>query len=705
MGSRAGGMPPAFPAGGGPGGPVSSEGDAGDTLSKLLKKDILPTYDVVNDAIRHDNLRELLKHVEGPVNLSEDPLLSVVIACGKSKLAIKLLANMPPEKLMDKNFNDDTALHVAAEMGDESVVEALVKKNRDLLGASNKQLEIPLHKAALFGRRRIFWDLVRHGSNARANREDGATMLHCAVVGKAPELALEIAKEYRDLMTRRNSKAVTPLQLMVTIPEAFPSQSHLGPIESLIYDWIPLEERHKKPVEESSVRETSDPRYKDNECLQLVRTSRRKLPPNYASFFDMLELACIPVRWARILVFNILKQLSTRIQDLELQKKNHKQAMELIAYLAKDLDYWDFIDKGRKPSTAPSEYLPTPPDMISKPPTISSGRNETSKSNENQRKQGNEKLPEVGTNKKLRWNESPLILGAALGLHEFVKQILTVCPASASLHDTEGRNVLQVAILHGQEKIVEIIESMATGKNPVLPSWLLSEIEKTTQNTILHYAAVKTVQENFPATQMQYELQWFERVKRLVRKDLDYSRNQDELTAQELFNEEHKIMVQNGKEQLMEMGKTYSSLVAAVVFASSFSIPGDKDANNNPVFLHKTAFKVFSHAYVIGLSCAATALVLFLSLLTSPYRVQEFRRSIPTKYFFANVSFSLALVALLVAFTCNIYLNIYGGRKAQTKDLVPLVCELTIFPVVCLFVLLYRGASFGFGSFTRRVWR
>lgn len=197
---------------------------------------------------------------------------------------------------------------------------------------------------------------------------------------------------------------------------------------------------------------------------------------------------------------------------------------------------------------------------------------------------------------------------------------------------------------------------------------------------------------------------WAQRVKSLVPEDLQNSRNKDQKTAAELFDENHKAMVLKEKEQLMEIGKTYSSLVAVVVFASSFSIPGDKDANNNPIFLHRTAFKVFSHAYVLGLSCASTALVLFLSLLTSPYRVQDFRFSIPTKFIFANVSFFLALVALLVAFSCNIYLTIYGGRKGETKYIVPFVCELIVFPVVCTFFLLYRGSTFGIGSFMRQVW-
>jgi hypothetical protein len=39
-------------------------------------------------------------------------------------------------------------------------------------------------------------------------------------------------------MVSRNREAVTPLQLVVTIPEAFRSQLRLGSMESLVYDCV-----------------------------------------------------------------------------------------------------------------------------------------------------------------------------------------------------------------------------------------------------------------------------------------------------------------------------------------------------------------------------------------------------------------------------------------------------------------------------------
>ncbi|XP_078163294.1 uncharacterized protein LOC144558343 [Carex rostrata] len=612
---------------------------------------------------------------------------------------------MPTESVMAANYDGDTALHIAAARGDVRVATALVDKNPRLLEARNRHMEIPLHKAALYGETDVFWTLVDKNSPVDARREDGATMLHCAVMGNAPELALQIAEEYKDQMIGRNAQAVTPLQLLVTIPELFRSQLRLGSLESLIYEFIPLEERYQSvqgDEEELSRPSTNDlliSSCKDEGVFSLLKL-RKIFRPNYSTLFDLSQLACIPVRWARLLTFNIIKQLSPRIQYLQYQKEKHKQTMDLIDYLAKDPGYWDFIGKGRVPegeSMVPrlnSSLLNSslPPAMT---PNVSFNHGDDANL--------------IGTNsntkgsKITRWDDSPLTLGAKMGLHEFVERILIVCPQSAAYLDAEGMNVLQVAIKHGHEKIVDIIESRTLGNNPILPSWLLSSIEKKTKNTILHYAAEKEMEDQGFALQMQFELQWFERVKKLVPKDLEYSRNQNEKTAQELFTEKHKDMVKSGKEQLMEVGKTCSSLVAAVVFASSFSIPGDKDSNNNPIFVHKIAFKVFSHAYVLGLSCASTALVLFLSLLTSSYKEQDFRRALPTKYILANISFFFALVALLVSFSCNIFLNIYGGRKADTANIVPMVCELTIVPAVCFLLLFSRSSSFGVATYLRRV--
>ncbi|XP_064950790.1 uncharacterized protein LOC108951177 [Musa acuminata AAA Group] len=186
-----------------------------------------------------EDLLRLAMKKDPPLNLMEDPVLNVVIACKKTDLAKRLIQSMPAEKpgpLWYANYHDNTALHVAATVGDLDVAEALLRKNSGLVSARNKKQETPLHKAALYGQETMFWYLAEmgpHGPDER--REDGATVLPCAIMGSAPALALKIAKKYPQLIMSRNDAAVTPLQLMVTIPGLFRSQTNLGTFEAVIY--------------------------------------------------------------------------------------------------------------------------------------------------------------------------------------------------------------------------------------------------------------------------------------------------------------------------------------------------------------------------------------------------------------------------------------------------------------------------------------
>ncbi|CAL9202309.1 unnamed protein product [Musa hybrid cultivar] len=606
----------------------------------------------VKSHIRQKKHKELLALAEEdpgrPVNLMNDTLLHVVIACNKADLAKSIILQMPVETLAAKNLYGDTALHVTAAVGNSEVAKELFDTREDLIGEQNLKQETPLHKAAFYGHHDMFWCLVDEGKGSPYDRrEDGATMLHCAIMGNEPGLALEIAERFPLLITSRNTMAVTPLQLMVTVPGLFRSQMVLGCFESILYDFIPLEDSH--------------------------RTRQRDEEEASGSSNDA-------VKWVHLFLFIILKTLYPRTRHLEKIKRTHRKALELIEFLARDPRNMEFYVLGRKQGDggAPAAGF-------------------------RERGEGQDQLNTPAASTR-RWNEPPLILGAQMGIPEFVSTILRVCPEAATYLDTRGRSVLQVAIEHGNREIVRTIREMIRGKNPILPSWLLSRVDKRTGRTILHLASATAPEHNQDALQMQDELRWFETVRDMVPKELVYSRNAQEMTAEEMFTESHREMLKSCKGQLMETGRTCSGLVAAVVFASSFSIPGDKDpATGNPIYFGRAAFKVFSHFYVIGLSCAATSLVLFLSLAMSPYKEQQFRRIIPTKYFFARSSFAMAMLSFLVAFTCNIYLQIYGWQKAKSKDLIPFVLELTVFPVICSLVLFFRGSDFGL-SFLVRLW-
>ena len=162
------------------------------TPSIYRDKNFRQKFQEINDAIRQREKQYLRSHVKkpsmgGPVNLSEDPLLNVLIAY-KSSLAIELLEEIPEDELLKSNYDGDTALHVAVMEGDAKMAAALIKRNKDLLHACNKQRESPLHKAALYGESKIFWLLKKNGGDYSARRQNGDTVLHCAIMGNAPSM-------------------------------------------------------------------------------------------------------------------------------------------------------------------------------------------------------------------------------------------------------------------------------------------------------------------------------------------------------------------------------------------------------------------------------------------------------------------------------------------------------------------------------------
>ncbi|XP_020572424.1 uncharacterized protein LOC110019182 [Phalaenopsis equestris] len=550
-------------------------------------KSFMKGYEAIHDAIRRNDvfflrrylkeraqkkeaIEESLQKLEGQyysaVNLSGDPLLSVLISYRKTELANKLLEDMDEESLLEANLQGNTALHVAAAVGNKmmGVADRLIRKNKELLNTRNKDNETPLLKAALHGQRNIFWMMYERGDRDAiidVKRKDGANVLHCAIMGNAPRLALEIAESFPHLRRRRNAAAVTPLQLMVTIPGAFKSKLEIGPLDSFIYNCIPFNEGDGRGSGAASAIENAydlglpvAENQQDEENPQLHK--KTSSPPNYGTVFNLFKLPLIAAGWAKLLILVILKLMFPRIKYLENQKKHHMETLALIDCLAGDVEYWSFISLGKTGQFGESRSF-----NIRELPEL----DEPFEMEEDKDK-------EISDAALQRWNDSPLITGARLGLYEYVNKILEVYPQSINILDVQGRNIIQVAIPLGSKKIFDLVASKLGGRNPLLPSRLLYARDDM-NNTILHYAAEVTVDEDVAGPlQMLKDLQWFEKVEKLMPRDLRYSRNAEEKTAQECFSEKHKTMARKGKKQLTQLGQTCSGLVAAFVFASSFSI-------------------------------------------------------------------------------------------------------------------------------------
>ncbi|KAH1146260.1 hypothetical protein GYH30_041772 [Glycine max] len=138
-------------------------------------------------------------------------------------------------------------------------------------------------------------------------------------------------------------------------------------------------------------------------------------------------------------------------------------------------------------------------------------------------------------------------------------------------------------------------------------------------NTVLHYTAeFHGGSQPGYAVQLQEELHWFD--------------NNSNKTAKQLFMEKHEPLFKDARQWIKETSQSCSAvavLVATVVFAAAYTIPGGANDNGFPIFLDNPIFIVFTVMYVVALVSSLASVVMLLSILTSPCEMWDFRKSLP----------------------------------------------------------------------------
>jgi amino acid permease len=85
------------------------------------------------------------------------------------------------------------------------------------------------------------------------------------------------------------------------------------------------------------------------------------------------------------------------------------------------------------------------------------------------------------------------------------------------------------------------------------------------------------------------------------------------------------------------------------------SVPGGNDESGKPTFQGQPAFELFSISSLIGLYFSATALIMFLAILTSRKQVEDFNRDLPMKLLFGLSSLFVAIVSMFISFIAGHY--------------------------------------------------
>ncbi|XP_044478642.1 ankyrin repeat-containing protein NPR4-like [Mangifera indica] len=159
---------------------------------------------------------------------------------------------------------------------------------------------------------------------------------------------------------------------------------------------------------------------------------------------------------------------------------------------------------------------------------------------------------------------------------------------------------------------------------------------------------------------MQREVQWFKEVEKLFDPakigEIDVERN----TFMDHFTVNHKTLSEEGEKWMKNTANScmiVSTLVATVVFAAAFTVPGGNVGDTGiPVFLRRADFLVFAISDALALLSSSTSLLMFLSILTARYAPEDFLLRLPKRLIIGLGSLFFAIITMMVAFGAALYM-------------------------------------------------
>ncbi|CAJ1948670.1 unnamed protein product [Sphenostylis stenocarpa] len=177
----------------------------------------------------------------------------------------------------------------------------------------------------------------------------------------------------------------------------------------------------------------------------------------------------------------------------------------------------------------------------------------------------------------------------------------------------------------------------------------------------------------------------------------------DGQTPEDMLEIEHEKMLEEAQKWLKETAQSCSTvaiLVATVVFAAAYTIPGGTE-NGTPVFLHSGVFLFFTVMDVVALATSLASVVVFLSILTSPCELWDFHKSLPRKLNLGFALLFLSLMTTMLAFSATMLLTIRLEWKHWTSTL---IYSAAFFPVT-IFAMIQFPVYVMVRSITNNLWR
>ncbi|KAK0579960.1 hypothetical protein LWI29_034025 [Acer saccharum] len=280
--------------------------------------------------------------------------------------------------------------------------------------------------------------------------------------------------------------------------------------------------------------------------------------------------------------------------------------------------------------------------------------------------------------------ETPLLAATRTGVIELVKEILKEHPQAVEHVSHKKQNILHVAASYRRRDIFDHVKKME-----MPTSRLILGIDEDGYTVLHHVADNKNYTGGTspgPAYQLQEELEWFESVEEIMPSYFTQHHDKNNKTAKELFREKHETQLKAAQQWIKETSQSCSGvavLVSTVVFAAAFTVPGGNDEKEGfPLLLHSPFFMSFTLTDVVSLSCSLTALVMFVSIVTSPFELHNFRFTLPRRLTLGFALLFMSVLTTMLTFTSTIILIIRSEQRQ--KWTLTLICCAAFVPVSVL---------------------
>ncbi|KAH7573042.1 hypothetical protein ACOSP7_006456 [Xanthoceras sorbifolium] len=572
---------------------------------------------------------------EAKLTKSEDTALHVAVSDGETDFVFQLVERLGANAsniLKIKNEKGNTALHLAASLGNVDICHCIASKHPNLIASRNNESETPLFLAALRGKKEAFLCL-NHFSQEKdtsfCRKRNGDTTLHAAISGEFFSLAFQIIRYYPDLVNSVNENGLTPLHILASKHNAFKSSSRLKPFDRIIYHCMFVNELKKEKYDprvysynsgsktglnypqnydicmtffrlmecaigvfiksQSEAEDEENPQQKsskpEGEAITGASSSASEskkgkglskkgiaenhlCPPNYTTFVLFLKLTM-----KALLI--ILGVGISRINKITEKKARHTWAYQIMNELVDRASSYKYEDNGHNPSKSRlnKEHSIEFPETL---PTTDDTHDSANTSTARQDINGSGLILIEAENPSLEkekaqqsWRkETPLLIAAKMGVAEMVEKILDKFPVAVQDLNIENKNLVLLAVENRQTRVYQVLLN-----RKILGESVFRQLDNQ-GNSALHLAA--TFGEYRPwlipgaALQMQWEIKWYKFVKESMPRHFFVRNNNKGETPKEIFTNTHKNLVKEGREWLTKTSES-CSVVAALIATVAYA--------------------------------------------------------------------------------------------------------------------------------------